>query len=67
MQAVNSDYTAWQGHPTAELIESWGEPDNTRSLSADTTALSWNDARRNCEITFIEREGRIIGYSDTDC
>ena len=61
------DYSAWEGHTVEELTDSWGAPGNERELSADSVALTWQDRKYACDITFFAREGRITGYSDTGC
>ena len=57
----------WQGHPVSELIDSWGEPDRTRSLGSESVALTWAEPDSLCEHTFIAIEGRITGYSESGC
>ena len=63
----NSSLTEWRGHPVIELIDSWGEPDNSSSLGNNSVAMTWVDPDSLCEHTFIAIEGRITGYSESGC
>ena len=62
-----SSLSEWEGHPVSELIDSWGEPDRSSSLGSDTVALTWAEQDGLCEYTFIAREGRVTGYSESGC
>jgi hypothetical protein len=63
----DTSLTEWNGHPVSELIDSWGEPDQSSSLGNESVALTWVEPDSLCEHTFIAIDGRITGYSDSDC
>lgn len=63
----DSDLAAWEGHSVSELIDSWGEPDNTRTISNNLDALTWVDPAGTCEQTFTVTDGIITGYSEYGC
>jgi hypothetical protein len=65
--AWQRDYSAWQGHSSGELLDSWGEPDTIEELGADYLAYTWLGDDGLCRRTFTARTGTITGYSETDC
>ena len=64
---VRSDQEAWVGHRTEELIESWGEPDAQEVLGSGYDAYTWVGDDGTCRRTFMASEGKITGYSESDC
>lgn len=67
LEPFESSLTEWEGHSVDELIASWGQPDQTSSLGNDTVAMTWAEQGGRCEHTFIVREERITGYSESGC
>lgn len=65
--ALRADYSSWEGHPTSELLSSWGEPDSTEELGSDYVAHTWMGDDGVCQRTFMSRAGTITGYSESDC
>jgi len=65
--ALQRDYSAWQGHSSGELLDSWGEPDTIDELGSDYLAYTWLGDDELCRRTFTARTGTITGYSETDC
>jgi hypothetical protein len=65
--AVRSDQEAWIGHRSEELIESWGEPDAREELGSGYHAYTWIGDDGACRRTFMASEGKITGYSESDC
>ena len=64
---VRSDQEAWVGHGTEELIESWGEPDAQEVLGSGYEAYTWIGDDGTCRRTFMASDGKITGYSESDC
>ena len=65
--AVRSDQEAWVGHRSEELINSWGEPDEQKSLGSGYDAFTWIGDDGVCRRTFMASDGKITGYSESDC
>jgi hypothetical protein len=65
--AVRSDQEAWVGHRSEELLDSWGEPDEQKSLGSGYDAFTWIGDDGVCRRTFMASDGKITGYSESDC
>lgn len=65
--ALRSDQEAWVGHRSDELIASWGDPDETDILGDAYRAYTWIGDDGVCRRTFMDRDGVITGYSESDC
>jgi len=64
---VRSDQEAWVGHRTEELIEIWGEPDTQEVLGSGYDAYTWIGDDGTCRRSFMASDGKITGYSESDC
>jgi hypothetical protein len=66
--SASSIQKAWQGHSIDELIESWGEPDESEQLGVDYNAYTWLSDTGDCRQTFyVPADRRILSVSNSGC